>query len=97
MPVTFVNHDDTAYILLLISNPSNFIVIIFITQKLDLVLKAFYLLCFWIFTFLKLLQSFFSESAFAFQLSSKIAKFIEREGFAEVEPISILIVIRLLR
>lgn len=96
MTITFINYDDTAYVFLLISNPSDFVVIIFITEKLDLVSKAFYLLSLRIFSFLKLLQSIFSESAFAFQLSTKIAELIKREGLAEVESISVLIVIHLL-
>lgn len=76
MAITLVDNDDTADILLLFCDPSYFIVIIFITKKFDLILKAFYLLCLGVFVILKLLQSFLSQSAFPFQLSSEIAQFI---------------------
>lgn len=97
MAITLVNYDDTTNILLLLCNPPDFIVIILITKKFNLILKAFNLLCLGRLVILKLLQSFLSQSAFPFQLSSKITQLIEREGFAEVKPILIVIVICLLR
>lgn len=97
MAVTFINHDDATYVFLLLSYPSDFIVIMLISKELDAILKGFNLLGFGRLSVLELHESFLGQPAFPLELSSKIAKLIEGKGLAEIQSILVLLTFHILR